>query len=37
MEKYRPATWSDVVGQDKVVARLRQLAERRTLTGRARK
>src|SRR5262245_4181924 len=34
-EKYRPATWSDVVGQDKVVGRLRQLADRGALSGRA--
>jgi DNA polymerase III gamma/tau subunit len=34
-EKYRPASWSDVVGQDKLVARIRALAERSGLTGRA--
>jgi DNA polymerase III gamma/tau subunit len=33
-EKYRPATWADVVGQDKVVTRIRQLAQR-GLAGRA--
>jgi DNA polymerase III gamma/tau subunit len=34
-EKYRPATWADVVGQQKTVERVRQLAERAGLTGRA--
>src|SRR5205823_2616234 len=34
-EKYRPATWADVVGQQKTVERIRQLAERGGLTGRA--
>src|SRR5262245_11607555 len=34
-DKYRPATWEDVVGQDKVVARLRALAGRGGLAGRA--
>jgi DNA polymerase-3 subunit gamma/tau len=34
VEKYRPRTWSDVVGQDKVVAKLKALAER-GLGGRA--
>jgi DNA polymerase III gamma/tau subunit len=34
-EKYRPSTWGDVVGQDKVVARLQALANRNALTGRA--
>ena len=34
-EKYRPATWDDVVGQDKVVSRIRQLAGRNALAGRA--
>ena len=34
-EKYRPATWDDVVGQDKVVSRIRQLAGRNALDGRA--
>src|SRR5437868_10487977 len=34
-EKYRPATWAEVVGQQKTVERIRQLAERGGLTGRA--
>ncbi len=34
-EKYRPATFSDVVGQDKAVSRLRRLAESGSLGGRA--
>jgi DNA polymerase III gamma/tau subunit len=34
-EKYRPQTWADVVGQDKIVARLKVLADRGGLTGRA--
>jgi len=34
-EKYRPATWADVVGQQKTVERVRQLAQRGGLTGRA--
>jgi DNA polymerase III gamma/tau subunit len=34
-EQYRPRTWADVVGQDKAVARIRALAERAGLTGRA--
>src|SRR5262249_52405041 len=34
-EKYRPGTWDAVVGQDKVVSRLRALAKRNALTGRA--
>jgi hypothetical protein len=34
-EKYRPRCWDDVVGQEKVVARIRQLAKRGSLTGRA--
>jgi DNA polymerase III gamma/tau subunit len=34
-DKYRPATWDDVVGQDKVVTRLRTLAARGGLAGRA--
>jgi DNA polymerase-3 subunit gamma/tau len=33
-EKYRPSAWSDVVGQDKIVGRIRQLAQR-GLAGRA--
>ena len=34
-EKYRPHTWEEVVGQTKVVATLRQLANRGGLAGRA--
>jgi DNA polymerase III gamma/tau subunit len=34
-DKHRPAKWEDVVGQDKVVARLRTLAVRGGLAGRA--
>jgi DNA polymerase III gamma/tau subunit len=34
-DKYRPKDWSDVVGQDKVVTRLRALADRGGLPGRA--
>src|SRR5262245_61082383 len=34
-KKYRPASWDDVVGQDKVVTRLRALAHRSGLAGRA--
>ena len=34
-EKYRPQTWADVVGQDKVVGRLKTLADRGGLGGRA--
>jgi DNA polymerase III gamma/tau subunit len=34
-DRYRPATWEDVVGQDKVVSRLRALAARGGLAGRA--
>jgi DNA polymerase III gamma/tau subunit len=34
-DKYRPQQWSDVVGQDKTVARLKALAARGSLTGRA--
>ena len=33
-EKYRPTTFSDVVGQDKAVSRLRRLAEGGNLGGR---
>ncbi len=33
-EQYRPTTWSDVVGQDKIIAKIRGLAKR-GLTGRA--
>lgn len=35
VERYRPATWPEVVGQDKVCAKVRQLAERGALAGRA--
>jgi DNA polymerase III gamma/tau subunit len=34
-DRYRPAKWEDVVGQDKVVARLRTLTTRGGLSGRA--
>ena len=34
-DKYRPASWDEVVGQDKIVARLRALAARGSLAGRA--
>jgi len=34
-EKYRPASWDEVVGQEKVVARLRALSARGGLAGRA--
>jgi DNA polymerase III gamma/tau subunit len=34
-ERYRPATWDEVVGQEKVVARLRALSARGGLAGRA--
>lgn len=33
-EQYRPSTWSDVIGQDKIVARIDAL-RKRGLTGRA--
>jgi len=33
-EAYRPRSWADVVGQDKIVARIRQIAKR-GLSGRA--
>src|SRR4051812_10539510 len=33
-EQYRPRTWEEVVGQDKIVARIQALA-RRGLAGRA--
>ncbi len=33
-EQYRPQTWSDVVGQDKAIARIAAL-RRRGLAGRA--
>lgn len=35
VEKYRPRSWSEVIGQDKVVARLLALAGRGSLAGRA--
>ena len=35
-DKYRPTNWGDVVGQDKVVARLRTLAGRGGGAGRGR-
>jgi DNA polymerase III gamma/tau subunit len=35
VERYRPATWAEVVGQERVVGRIRQLAERGALAGRA--
>src|SRR5205823_8481881 len=34
-ERYRPRTWGEVVGQEKVVGRLATLAKRGTLAGRA--
>lgn len=34
-ERYRPTSWSDVVGQDKTVSKLRALASRSGLAGRA--
>ena len=34
-EKYRPATWAEVVGQDKVVNRLQGLAKRGAISGRS--
>ena len=34
-ERYRPKSWQDVVAQEKIVARLRQLAQRAGLAGRA--
>ena len=34
-EKYRPATWQEVVGQEKVVTKLTALAQRDALAGRA--
>ena len=35
VERYRPATWAEVVGQERVVGRVRQLAQRGALAGRA--
>src|SRR6266851_3477047 len=34
-EKYRPKTWTDVIGQDKVIGRIQALAQRGSLSGRA--
>jgi Holliday junction resolvasome RuvABC ATP-dependent DNA helicase subunit len=34
-ERYRPETWADVVGQEKVVGRILALAKRGTIAGRA--
>jgi DNA polymerase-3 subunit gamma/tau len=34
-DKYRPASWEEVVGQEKIVTRLRTLAQRGGLAGRA--
>jgi replication-associated recombination protein RarA len=34
-EHYRPRSWAEVVGQDKVIGRVRALAERSGLAGRA--
>lgn len=34
-ERYRPACWQEVVGQDKIVKQLRALAQRDSLAGRA--
>jgi DNA polymerase III gamma/tau subunit len=34
-DKYRPSSWSEVVGQDKTVSRLQALAKRGGLAGRA--
>jgi replication-associated recombination protein RarA len=35
VERYRPATWAEVVGQDKTVSKLLALKERNALAGRA--
>jgi DNA polymerase III gamma/tau subunit len=35
VERYRPATWEEVVGQERVVGRIQKLAQRGGLTGRA--
>ena len=35
MERYRPTTWAEVVGQEKTVKAVRQLAQRGALAGRA--
>src|ERR1700678_1791751 len=34
-EKYRPSSWDEVIGQEKVIARVRQLAARGSLAARA--
>lgn len=34
-ERYRPTSWTDVVGQDKTVSTVRRLADRGSLSGRA--
>src|SRR5580765_2217543 len=34
-EQYRPQRWEEVVGQDKIITRVRALAQRGGLTGRA--
>ena len=34
-ERYRPTTWADVAGQEKIVAKIMALAKRGALTGRA--
>jgi len=34
-DQYRPQTWSDVIGQNKVVSQLQRLASTRGLAGRA--
>jgi len=34
-EQYRPRSWSDVIGQDKVVGKLQALAKRDGWAGRA--
>lgn len=34
-ERYRPATWAEVVGQDKIVKRLLALKEKQQLSGKA--
>src|SRR4051812_28754670 len=35
VERYRPATWAEVIGQDKTVAKVRALAAKGALAGRA--
>ena len=34
-EKYRPSTWSEVVGQDRIIAKLQAKAQRGDLAGKA--